>query len=192
MAILRDPPQMIILITGGSRGLGASMTAILRDKGHRVLSPPREVLDVTRPPSIERFAALHDQIDVLMNNAGGLRDGFDATMALNAAGPQLVTLEFWRQLRAAKGRIVNISSREGLSGSFGGRDYSAAKQKLNEDTRQHALNNDGVTICACCPGPFDSKDEAQCIKAADTPIWLATEAGDVNGKFYINRQVVPW
>lgn len=189
---------MNILITGASRGLGKAMANILMEKGHNVLMPPRSMLDVTQLHSALKYSAFLARsgiaLDVLVNNAGGLCDGFEDTMDLNARGPYLMTRELWPLLTKAHGRVINISSREGLSGdSFGYRPYSVAKGALNAVTRMQARNNEAIAINACCPGPFKSDSPDECRKAADTPIWMALEMDrSITGKFFINREVVPW
>ena len=61
-----------VLLTGGSRGIGAAIAARLRAAGHTVHTPLRRELDLSSSESIERFLREHgeDRIDVLVNNAG--------------------------------------------------------------------------------------------------------------------------
>lgn len=61
-----------VLITGGSRGLGAAIAARLSSAGHRVLTPQRSELDLASPESVEAFISARggDVVDVLVNNAG--------------------------------------------------------------------------------------------------------------------------
>jgi len=67
----------------------------------------------------ERFARQHDQLDVLLNNAGVLsmeqqqtRDGFELTMGTNHLGPFLLTNLLLEQLvKTPRSRIVNVSSK---------------------------------------------------------------------------------
>jgi len=196
---MRDSEEVMnILITGASRGLGKAMAEVFARNGHTVITPPRDMMDVTITNRVASaatmFSAIHGNgIQLLINNAGGSCESFDANMDLNARGPYLVTRYFWPLLVKGRGRVINISSREGLSGdTFGNRLYSVSKAALNAITRMQAKNDDGVIVNACCPGPFDSSDQAACINAADTPIWLATRPEKDSGHFYINREIVPW
>ncbi len=195
---------MNILITGASRGLGYAMANALRGQGihdlhgHNVIAPTRQEMDVTDANSVADMCRKLEEhffgLNLLINNAGGLCDTFDQTMALNAHAPLVVSKIFWPLLKAGRGSIINISSREGLSGdSFGYRDYSVAKAALNGVTRMLARNDDGVMVNACCPGPFDSRYPEACKQAARTPLWMALEMDrSITGKFFINREVVPW
>jgi len=80
------------------------------------------------------------RIDVLVNNAGILRDRtfakmeldlWQAVIAVHLTGAVHVTLPAWRQMRQqAYGRIVNTSSASGLFGNFGQANYAAAKMGL--------------------------------------------------------------
>jgi len=185
------------LITGASRGLGEAIARLLTERGYSVLTPSHAELDISDPASIARFKV--DHLDVLINNAAVLGATLSEAVEVNVMGAALLTHQVWRRLMSNGGRVINISSREGLTGWFGNRHYSVSKVALNVLTRATALNypSDGVEVCACCPGWFRSKLGGIIAPrlpgdAADTPVWLATEATDINGKFYIDRKVVPW
>jgi len=80
------------------------------------------------------------RVDVLVNNAGILRDRtfakmdldlWHAVIAVHLTGAVHVTLPAWRHMRQqAYGRIVNTSSASGLFGNFGQANYAAAKMGL--------------------------------------------------------------
>jgi len=84
------------------------------------------VVDLSSQKSIRQgvahFAAHHDKLDVLINNAGVLllektlsEDGIEKTIATNFLGPFLLTNLLMERLRSAPaGRIVNVVS-EGTS-----------------------------------------------------------------------------
>jgi len=77
------------------------------------------------------------QVDIVINNAGILRDvsfhkmsdeDWDAVLRVHLAGTYYVSHAAWPHLRdAGYGRIVNTSSAAGLYGNFGQANYSAAK-----------------------------------------------------------------
>ncbi|EOM74502.1 SDR family NAD(P)-dependent oxidoreductase [Rhodococcus rhodnii] len=109
------------------------------------------------------------QLDVLVNNAGFLRDRmlvgmseaeWDAVVRVHLKG-HFATLrhaaEYWRG-RAKAGnpvdaRIINTSSGAGLQGSIGQGNYAAAKAGIAELTVQAAaeLKNYGVAVNAIAP-----------------------------------------
>lgn len=187
------------IITGASQGLGSEIARLLAGHGFVVITPTRKEMDLSDPESIKRFASLIHRVDVLVNNAAVIGVTLDEAMQVNAMGPYRLTKALWPKLAASEGQVINISSREGLmwGDTFGRRYYSVSKAALNAITRTMADNKDGVTVTACCPGWFRSrlggKDAPQsAAEAADTPVWLATQAKNTNGKFFINREVVPW
>ncbi|MBK8207750.1 MAG: SDR family NAD(P)-dependent oxidoreductase [Planctomycetes bacterium] len=70
-----------------------------------------------------RIAASHGQLHALINNAGLWAEkqtitpeGHDETWAVNTLAPHLLTKALIEPLRAAKGRVVNVSSEEHLNG----------------------------------------------------------------------------
>ncbi|WKN56869.1 SDR family oxidoreductase [Rhodococcus opacus] len=108
-------------------------------------------------------------LDVLVNNAGFLRDRmlvgmseqeWDAVVRVHLKG-HFATLRhaaaYWRAEAKAgnpvDARIVNTSSGAGLQGSIGQGNYAAAKAGIAEMTIQAAaeLNNYGVTVNAIAP-----------------------------------------
>lgn len=189
----------LTLITGASRGLGKEIAHLMAERGYSVLTPTRAEMDLSDVLSIHSFASRIKRLDVLINNAAILGENMENGMQVNAMAPYHLTTALWPAIKASNGRVINVSSREGLMASFGGRNYSASKSALNAITRMLSRNEDNVTVAACCPGWFRSglggdKAPRSAAEAADTPVWLATEAWPmaINGKFFINREGVPW
>ncbi|MEV0947618.1 SDR family oxidoreductase [Rhodococcus sp. NPDC049939] len=111
----------------------------------------------------------YGRLDVLVNNAGFLRDRmlvgmseqeWDAVVRVHLKG-HFATLRhaaaYWRAEakagNAVDARIINTSSGAGLQGSIGQGNYAAAKAGIAEMTIQAAaeLRNYGVTVNAIAP-----------------------------------------
>lgn len=139
-----DPDKRAVVVTGAAGGLGFATSALLAERGFRVLgtllehedSAPLEGrgvtpvrLDVTQPASLrDAIARIHDLLGDtalagLVNNAGIAAGGpielldLDATrqvFEVNVVGLLAITQALLPRLRASKGRIINISSVSGL------------------------------------------------------------------------------
>lgn len=137
------PSPEVVLITGGSRGLGREAGRQLAAAGMQVVLGGRDPvataraaeelgvdsvqLDVTDPDSIhEAVAAIrhrHGRLDALVNNAGVALAGFDATVArrtldVNYRGAVATTRAF-APLLPPGGRVVMVSSGLGALSGFG-------------------------------------------------------------------------
>ena len=231
------------LVTGANRGIGLEIVRQLsrlglvaviaardRDKGARAaealasegLDPPVVGLDVTDPGSIragvEEVVRLLGRIDVLVNNAGILRDGpssqfgsveavpeaiVQQTWQTNVLGPLLMTqavLPLMRQ--SGYGRIVNVSSGLGQLAEMGSGwpAYRMSKAALNALTRTTAseLAGSNIKVNAACPGwvktDMGGTDAQRSVEeGADTPVWLATLEDDgPSGGFFRDRKPIAW
>jgi 3-oxoacyl-[acyl-carrier protein] reductase len=150
----------VVLITGGSAGLGFSIAQTLATSGARVAITGRDQsrldeaartlgafpirADVAQEADVERtyreVLAKFGALDVLVNNAGfGVfknlvdldRTSFDAVFATNVTGAMLMAREAARHFIPRKrGHIVNIGSTSALHGAAGGTAYYASKFAL--------------------------------------------------------------
>jgi NAD(P)-dependent dehydrogenase (short-subunit alcohol dehydrogenase family) len=107
------------------------------------------------------------RVDVLVNNAGILRDKsflkmeepmWDDVMTVHAKGTFLVSQAFAKEVVAAKktgagGRIVNTTSVSGMLGNFGQANYAAAKAGIYGLTRTMSieLQKHRITVNAIAP-----------------------------------------
>ncbi len=147
----------VVLVTGGTRGLGRGIAQRFVDAGADVVvcgrTAPAEVpartsfvhADVRDPESVAALVAqvveLHGHLDVLVNNAGGSPPADTATasskftnaiIGLNLVAPILCSQAAFAVMRDHPdgGSIVNIASVSGLRPSPATAAYGAAKAGL--------------------------------------------------------------
>lgn len=100
-----------------------------------------------------------------------------------------------------EGRIVHVSSemgeRENLRGNYAA--YRLSKYMLNGYTLMLAneLEPSGVKVNAMCPGWVKTdmggpNAQREVTEGADTGVWLATTPDIPTGKYFMDRQEIPW
>lgn len=157
---------MKALITGGQGDLAQGIRAELEAAGWEVLAPGHDELDVLCPKAY--FARL-DRLDLLVNNAGLLRDApiakmnaeeFDSVVDVNLKGAFLCTQAALKLMsRQREGHIINIGSYSALSGPAGQSNYAAAKAGLIALTQSTAREYGARNVRANCilPGFLETK-----------------------------------
>ena len=123
---------------------------------------------MTQADDPARLAAELGEVDVLVNNAGWDRvmpfldtdaDFWQRNIGLNLLGPIAVTHAFVRGMaERGRGRIVNVASDAGRTGSMGETVYAAAKGGVIAFTKSLAreLARHGVNVNCVCPGPTET------------------------------------
>jgi len=158
----------VALVTGSAHGIGAAIIDALRADGLVVHGVDLETLDVTDAEAVRAFVARTGDIDVLVNNAGGvcgqthvpIEDVTDASWAAVFDANLTGTFHCTRAVvpgmkRRGWGRIVTISSGAGRTVSLTGvQAYASAKAGQIALTRQlaHELGRWGITVNSVAPG----------------------------------------
>lgn len=117
--------------------------------------------------AVDRFGG----VDALVNNAGLIEpmarlqdvevEAWERLMAVNVTGAMLMIQAALPYLRAAKGRVVNISSGAGARPRTGWGAYSVSKAALNMLTAMLAEEEPEVTVLAVRPGVIDTAMQTQ-------------------------------
>jgi 3-oxoacyl-[acyl-carrier protein] reductase len=197
----------VSIITGGANGIGRSSVFRFISEGSKVAiwdvddefgtSLEKEIqgkggeafyyhVDVSNPDSVEagvqKVVQGWGKIDILINNAGILRDAqlvkvkdgdllssmsteyFDAVINVNLRGVFICTRAVSPvMIRQGSGRVINASSVVGLYGNFGQTNYVASKAGVIGMTRVWAreLGRYGITVNAIAPGFIETEMTSQ-------------------------------
>lgn len=132
--------------------------------------------DVTNPEQVADMVALAmttwGRVDVLINNAGILRDAsfakmtradFQRVVDVHLMGSVICTMAVWPHMRqAGYGRILMTTSSSGLYGNFGQSNYAAAKMAVIGlmNALQIEGEKNGIRINALGPGAATRMTEA--------------------------------
>lgn len=200
-------------VHAGARNPGAApeLRALAADLGVRV-----HELDVRREDQALRMAEELGGagVDLLINNAG-IWDSFarlagvsmeEAMLCFdtNALGPLRVTRALLENLRAARGKIINVSSTMGSiadNGSGRAYGYRMSKVALNMATRNMALELGGQGIVVVCINPGWVKTD---MGGPDAPMEIEESVAHIlsladrlgpeqNGKFlHAKGHELPW
>lgn len=185
----------VIIVTGGSRGIGRAIVELFGAEGAdvtflyrqdtaaaaEVLSAGQaagwritaEQVDVRDPgacaAAVERVVERRGHIDVLINNAGVIRDNLlglledeDVRVVLdtNVGGVFNMTRAVVPHMIARRaGKIINVSSVSGEKGGRGQTNYAASKGAINAFTRALAveLAPRRITVNSVAPGVIETE-----------------------------------
>jgi NAD(P)-dependent dehydrogenase (short-subunit alcohol dehydrogenase family) len=172
-----------VLITGASRGIGRAAAHRLAGKGWDVLAGVRRpedgealrgeriapvVLDVTDAAALAALdGALPERLDAVVNNAGIAISGplealpvdeVRRQLEVNLVGPLAVTQAVLPRLRAARGRVVFVSSLSGRVATPMTGAYNASKFGLEglADTLRMELRPWGIAVVLVEPAQTDT------------------------------------
>jgi NAD(P)-dependent dehydrogenase (short-subunit alcohol dehydrogenase family) len=150
-----DFSERVVVVTGGSRGVGAGIVAAFAEAGAHVVTCGRHeatvegavfmTADVRKPADAERVVAKaverFGRLDVLVNNAGGAPHAMaadasprfvEAVVNLNLLAPLWCAVSAHKVMAVQEdgGSVVNVASVSGLRPSPGASAYGAAKAGL--------------------------------------------------------------
>lgn len=180
----------VAVVTGGTRGIGKSISTALKDAGYTVAATYAgndEAAEAFKAETgievfkwdVSDFAACEaglaevteklGDVDVLVNNAGILRDAplhrmtpeqWNEVISTNLTSVFNMCRNVIEGMRARKfGRIVNITSINGQKGQFGQTNYSASKAGMIGFTKALALEGarGNITVNAVAPGYINTE-----------------------------------
>ena len=194
---MTKPTQKLIVVTGASTGIGASVARELARQGFHVLAGVRRdhdadairsigiepvILDITKPEQVEALAArVADDpraLHALVNNAGIQVNGpvealpiaqWRWVFEVNLFGHIAVTQALLPALLRSKGRVINISSVGGkvAMATYGA--YAGAKFALEavSDSLRREIAPLGVQVVVVEPGGVRTEMAARGIATAN-------------------------
>jgi NAD(P)-dependent dehydrogenase (short-subunit alcohol dehydrogenase family) len=171
---MTDWNGIVVVVTGGASGIGATCVEVLRGRGATVEVWDRdakegEAVDVADPDSVRaavrRLEQRHGRADVLINCAGILPpntpaqeaspEDFRRAFEVNALGTANTARALFELLRAAGGgAIVNVASQAALVSLPNQAAYTTSKGAVAALTRALAIDwgSAGIRVNAVCPG----------------------------------------
>jgi 3-oxoacyl-[acyl-carrier protein] reductase len=166
----------IVVVTGGAAGIGRATVAAFEAEGAKAVVWDMPDVDVTDVNAVNAAAndvvAQHGHIDVLVNNAGIVRDAqlvkwkdgevvstmsddvFNAVINVNLKGVFNCTRAVApHMIKGGGGVILNASSIVGLYGNFGQTNYAATKAGVISFTKTWARELGRFNIRVNCVAP---------------------------------------
>ena len=151
--------------TSGGTAAADTVVAELKALGAEVVASYDSIADYAGAKNAMKTALdAFGRVDVLVNNAGILRDKtllkmeepmWDAVIQVHLKGTFIMSQLFAMHAveRGGGGRIVNTTSIAGLRGNYGQSNYAAAKAGIYALTRVHSMElaKHGVTVNAIAP-----------------------------------------
>ena len=200
----------VVIVTGGAAGIGRATVEAFEAEGATVVVWDLPEVDVTDVETVNsataNVIAKHGRIDVLVNNAGIVRDAqlvkwkdgevasmmddatFDAVINVNLRGVFLCTRAVTpHMIKGGGGVVLNASSIVGIYGNFGQTNYAATKAGVISFTKTWARELGKFNIRVNCVAPgFISTEMVKAMPqkvldamAGKTPIGKLGEPSDI-------------
>lgn len=179
----KSATSRVVVVTGGTRGIGEGVARCLANAGYEVIAASHQpdeltafvpqtristaLLDVTDSTSVKSLFQDHSQLAGLVNCAGILQrggvefemEGFCRTIEVNLNGTMRTCLAAHEALVRGGGAIVNIASMLSYFGSPFVPAYAASKGGVAQLTKSLAAAwaKDGVRVNAIAPGWIETE-----------------------------------
>ncbi len=178
----------VAIITGGARGIGEGICKVfcdagaivimwdVLDEGHEAAKTIANAggkisfrkVDITNrsvvKEAVDEIMTDHGKIDILINNAGVIRDRsfmkmteeeWNTVVNVNINSLFVTSKEVLPHMKAAAyGRIISASSINAMAGAFGQTNYAASKAAIQGFTRSlcKEVGKYGITVNCVAPG----------------------------------------
>jgi 3-oxoacyl-[acyl-carrier protein] reductase len=200
----------VVIVTGGAAGIGRATADAFSNEGATVVVWDLPEVNVTNGEAVNaavaQVVAKYGRVDVLVNNAGIVRDAqlikwkdgeaismmddatFDAVINVNLKGVFLCTRAVApHMIKAGSGVVLNASSIVGLYGNFGQTNYAATKAGVISFTKTWARELGRFNIRVNCVAPgFIATEMVKAMPqkvldgmAARTPLGTMGEPADI-------------
>lgn len=176
-----------VVVNDMNANAAQAVAAEIEAMGGKAMAVAASVTDEAQVASmVEQVMDRWQRIDILINNAGILRDksfakmdvsDFRLVVDVHLMGAAICSKAVWNIMRAQNyGRIVMTTSSSGLYGNFGQANYGAAKMALVGFMQTLGIEGERHDIRVNCLAPTAATQMTEGVLAAEALANLAPEA----------------